>query len=287
MLCAVGDLVEDIVVWLAGAPGEGTDTEARVFRRRGGSAANVAALCAASGTPARFVGHVGADDLGDRLLASLAASGVDVCVRRGGRTGTIVVLVSPGGERTMLTDRGAARDLAPSDAAWLDGVTVLHLPAYSLTEGALAETSAALAHRAKAAAMKVSIDASSVAVLERYGAARFLGLMADLRPDVLLTNDDEQRLLGVCDRAPEGVGLLVVHRGRGAATAADATGIVANVSPAMVHEAADTTGAGDAFAAGFLPAFQKGLSVDDALAAGHACAARTLDAPGASTERVR
>ena len=108
VLCAVGDLVEDIVVWLAGAPGEGTDTEARVFRRRGGSAANVAALCAANGTPARFVGHVGADDLGDRLLATLSASGVDVRVRRGGRTGTIVVLVAPGGERTMLTDRGAA-----------------------------------------------------------------------------------------------------------------------------------------------------------------------------------
>ena len=113
MLCAVGDLVEDIVVWLAGAPGEGTDTDARVFRRRGGSAANVAALCAASGTPARFVGHVGADDLGDRLLASSRASGVDVAsCERGGRTGTIVVLVAPGGERTMLTDRGAALDLA-------------------------------------------------------------------------------------------------------------------------------------------------------------------------------
>ena len=231
MLCAVGDLVEDIVVWLAGAPGEGTDTEARVFRSAAEARRMWPRSARRAALAARFVGHVGADDLGDRLLATLSASGVDVCVRRGGRTGTIVVLVAPGGERTMLTDRGAARDLAPIDAAWLDGVAVLHLPAYSLTEGALAETSATLAHRARAAGVRVSIDASSVAELERYGAARFLDLLADLRPDVLLTNDDEQRLLGLCDRAPEGVGLLVVHRGRGAATAADETGIVANVAP--------------------------------------------------------
>jgi sugar/nucleoside kinase (ribokinase family) len=287
VLCAVGDLVEDIVVWLAGPPGEGTDTDAQVFRRRGGSAANVAALCATNGTPARFVGQVGADALGDRLLATLSASGVDVQVRRGGRTGTIVVLVAPGGERTMLTDRGAALDLALIDTRWLDGVQVLHLPAYSLTDGALAETSAALAQRAKAAGATVSVDASSVAVLRRYGTERFLALVADLRPDVLLANDDEQRLLGLCDRAPEGVGLLVVHRGRGAATAADAAGIVANVSPERLRDAADTTGAGDAFAAGFLPAFERRLSIDDALAAGHACAARTLDVPGASTEGPR
>ena len=57
--------------------------------------------------------------------------------------------------------------------------------------------------------------------------------------------------------------------------------------PLRSHDAADTTGAGDAFAAGFLPAFQRGLSIGDALAAGHACAARTLDAPGASTENAR
>ncbi len=138
MLCAVGDLVEDIVVWLSGPPGEGTDVGVSVFRRRGGSAANVAALCAETGTPARFIGNVGDDDLGDRLLATLAGLGVDVRVTRGGRTGTIVVLVAKDGERTMLTDRGAALDLDAVDDRWLDGVNVLHLPAYSLTSGRLA-----------------------------------------------------------------------------------------------------------------------------------------------------
>ena len=49
--------------------------------------------------------------LGEQLVASLAAAGVDVRVQRAGRTGTVAVLVEPGGERTMLPDRGAAAEL--------------------------------------------------------------------------------------------------------------------------------------------------------------------------------
>ncbi len=282
MLCAVGDLVEDVVVWLSGPPGEGTDVGVRVFRRRGGSAANVAALCAATGTPARFVGNVGDDGLGDRLLATLAGLGVDVRVTRGGRTGTIVVLVAKDGERTMLTDRGAALDLDVVDDRWLDGITVLHLPAYSLTTGHLADAASELARRARDRGIVVSVDASSVAALEEYGPARFLDLMSELRPRVLLTNDAEARLLGIGDRAPEGVELVVVHRGRGPASAATRDEVVAVVPPPSVKDAADTTGAGDAFAAGFLPALQRGESAAAAMAVGHACAAHTLDVPGAN-----
>jgi sugar/nucleoside kinase (ribokinase family) len=257
-----------------------------VFRRRGGSAANVAALAAQNGTAARFVGQVGEDQLGARLIADLAIAGVDVRSPRGGRTGTIVVLVSTGGERTMLTDRGAAMLLGPPDDSWLDGVTILHLPAYSLTVGRLAETAAHLARRAKADDILVSIDASSVAVLRSYGVARFQSLLLELEPDVLLANHDEARLLGANERAPDGVALLVVHAGAGPAIAADADGPRATARPATARQARDTTGAGDAFAAGFLPALRRGDALEAALAAGHRCAARTLDAPGASVGAV-
>lgn len=286
VLCAVGDLVEDIVVWLSGPPGVGTDVDATVFRRRGGSAANVAALAVANGTPARFVGQVGEDDLGARLIADLAIAGVEVRAPRGGRTGSIVVLVSPGGERTMLTDRGAAVLLGPPDDAWLGGVTVLHLPAYSLTVGRLAETAAHLARRARARGILVSIDASSVAVLVTFGIARFQSLLLELSPDVLLANQEEARLLAADGRAPDGVELLVVHAGAGPATVADGEGVRATVRPATARDAHDTTGAGDAFAAGVLPALQRGDALEAALAEGHRCAARTLDAPGASVGAV-
>ena len=65
MLCAVGDLVEDVVVWLSAAPRRATDTPVRIFRRRGGSAANVAAFAAGIAGAARFIGRVGDDALGD------------------------------------------------------------------------------------------------------------------------------------------------------------------------------------------------------------------------------
>src|SRR5205085_960088 len=88
MLCAVGDLVEDIVVWLSGPARPATDTPVRIFHRRGGSAANVAAFAAAIAGTARFVGGVGDDDRGDRLVRGLTADGVDAKVQRAGRTGT-------------------------------------------------------------------------------------------------------------------------------------------------------------------------------------------------------
>src|SRR5205814_351175 len=110
VLCTLGDLVEDVVVWLHEPINYGTDTPARIVRRRGGSAANVAAFAAAVGSSSRFVGQVGTDGTGERLLAGLHAGGVDTVVARGGRTGSIVVVVDPSGERTMLTDRGAATE---------------------------------------------------------------------------------------------------------------------------------------------------------------------------------
>ena len=287
MLCAVGDLVEDVVVWLSGPPGVGTDVDARVFRRRGGSAANVAALCAGNGTPSRFVGQVGDDALGERLIAELGAAGVDVRVERGSagsRTGTVVVLVAPDGERTMLTDRGAALDLAVVDDRWLDDVDVLHLPSYSLTAGRLADTAIELARRAKATHALLSVDASSIATLTAFGCGHFLDLLAGLEPDVLLMNGAEADLLDVSERAPKGVALAVIHRGRESAIAMDGGGPIAEVAPLSVRAAVDTTGAGDAFAAGFLPVLRVGTPVDTAMAAGHACAARTLAAPGATTE---
>ena len=287
MLCAVGDLVEDVVVWLSGPPGVGTDVDARVFRRRGGSAANVAALCASNGTASRFVGQVGDDALGERLTAALSAAGVDVRIERGAtgsRTGTVVVLVAPDGERTMLTDRGSALDLAVVDDRWLDDVDVLHLPSYSLAAGRLARTAIELARRAKARQALVSVDASSIATLEEFGRARYLDLLADLEPAVLLMNRAEAELLDISDCAPKGVALAVIHRGRDSAIAIDGGGPIAEVAPVSVPTAADTTGAGDAFAAGFLPALRGGAPVDRAMAAGHACAALTLTVPGATTE---
>ena len=127
LLAVAGDLVEDIVVWAAEPLRAATDTAARVFRARGGSAANVAAL-AAPLVPTRFIGRVGADAAGAALADDLAAAGVDVHVQRAGRTGTVVLLVDAEGERTMFPDRGASAELADVDPAGSTASPWLHLP---------------------------------------------------------------------------------------------------------------------------------------------------------------
>jgi sugar/nucleoside kinase (ribokinase family) len=64
VLCTIGDLVEDVVVWLNTELNIGSDTESIIRRTRGGSAANVAMFASLTGTPSRFIGQVGHDRLG-------------------------------------------------------------------------------------------------------------------------------------------------------------------------------------------------------------------------------
>mgnify|MGYP001443229239 CR=1 FL=1 len=279
MILAVGDLIEDVVVWLPGAVALGSDTEVTITRERGGSAANVTAAAVRAGGRARFVGQLGDDELAHRLAHGLAATGVDVVARHGGRTGSIVVLVDSAGERTMLTDRAAATDLTAPDPAWLDGVEVLHLPAYSLFVERLARSCLELAAQATERGIPVTLDPSSESLLVKFGVGRFLDLVADLGPAILFPNADEARVLGIGDQPPPGVDLVVVKHGPGAVRLVSADGVT-EVPVPPVTGVVDTTGAGDAFAAGFLVAWTAGGSPVECVARGSEVAAHVLAGPG-------
>jgi sugar/nucleoside kinase (ribokinase family) len=283
MLCTLGDLVEDVVVWLRADPIRGTDTSARIFRRRGGSAANVASLAALAGGKARFVGQVGDDATGARLVAQLQAAGVDTRVTASGTTGTIVVLVDADGERTMLTDRGASTQLASAPDAVLDDVTILHVPAYSLTTEPLAGVAYGLIGEAVERGIAVTIDASSVAELRDYGIDEFLGLLEQLRPRVFFCNRAESRALGLAMRSPApGAGCTVVKSGPRPTLVISPDGDAVSIPVRPVEGIVDTTGAGDAFAAGYLLAMSAGQDVTTCVAAAHLLASRVLRSPGAS-----
>jgi len=251
MLASLGDLVEDVIVRLDQPVNIASDTHAHISRRRGGSAANVAARAASLGFAARFLGQVGTDAIGTALIAELGDEGVDASmVRRGGSTGTIVALVDHLGERSMLTDRQACLDLSDPDPAWLDGIETLHVPFYSLATGSVAATATTVIRWAHERDVAVSIDVSSTAVMYEVGIDEVVRRLAAAAPTVVFANVDEAAALAVHEAL---VGALtVVKRGPRSALIHRIDGSTVDVDAIAVAGVNDTTGAGDAFAAGFL-----------------------------------
>jgi sugar/nucleoside kinase (ribokinase family) len=244
MICALGDLLLDVVVRLDGPIAEDTDTYGRTRVGAGGQAANVAAWAATLGGSARFIGKHARDGAGRLVQAELAACGVDVRgpeVEEG--TGAVVSIATPDGRRAMLSDRGVAPGLRSDelDPAWLDGCERLHLPAYSVLAPPVREAAAAAARLAP----RVSLDLSSTAAIRAAGLGELRAALEQLRPDIVFANEEEAALVGEID-----VATLVVKRGaRGCVVRSDGRTREYDAVPA---EVVDSTGAGDAFAAGFL-----------------------------------
>lgn len=277
MLVVIGDLVADLIVLGGAALERGTDNPAEVRLTRGGSAANVAAA-AAPRHPSRFIGRVGDDALGHALVAELAAVAVDVNVQRGGRTGSIVVLVDAVGERTMITDRGAAAELGPIDPGWLAGADWVHLPLYGFASEGSRRAVTDAAARAAADGARVSLDLSSVATMRELGDAELRRILAEVRPDVVFANQEEAQTVSHLDVAPEGV--YVIKRGP-EPVLVGVDGQTAAVPVDRVDDVLDSTGAGDAFAAGYIVAALGGADPRESARAGSALAISALRRPGA------
>jgi sugar/nucleoside kinase (ribokinase family) len=277
IVVTLGDLVDDIVVHLDGPVQLGSDTSSTIRRRGGGSAANFAGTVARLGHQARFLGQVGDDAIGTVLVDELAAAGVDTtAVQRGGMTGSIVVLVDDAGERHMLTDRGASVLLGHVEAAWLSGASVLHVPLYTFATPPLSRAASELVGIAHTLGVPVSVDLSSSALIDTLGTAAVADLLTTLDPAVVLANDDEARALGghLTDLAERT--LVVVKAGADAARLLFPGRAPVKVPAITVGHVVDTTGAGDAFAAGFLTSNGWRDDPVHACLAGHAAAAEHL-----------
>jgi sugar/nucleoside kinase (ribokinase family) len=127
------------------------------------------------------------------------------------------------------------------EVRWFTGCDWLHLSGYSLLRRPIEEAAAKATGAVQAQGGRISVDLASAAGIAAYGAERLLGRLELLRPDVVFANEAELAAIG--GTVP---GDLVLKRG------ADGFTADGQEYSALDAEVVDTTGAGDALAAGYL-----------------------------------
>ncbi len=247
----------------------------------GGSAGNFARAARREGADVLFIGCVGDDAIGDLLVESLETLGIETCVKRAtGPSGTILALWK-GVERTMFCSRGANDGL---DAAWIEEALFvkadhLHLSGYAF----LSSTQRTAARRAIALARKrgltISVDPPPASLIRDFGVTAFRDELASV--NWIFPNLEEGRTLSG-KRAPErivdslaqsfAVGALTLG-GEGSLAWSGSKRSHAKVTTIAT---ADTTGAGDAFAAGFVVMYLRTHDIQQAVERGNGLATQLL-----------
>lgn len=272
VICA-GHVNWDVTLYVDTLPE--TDGEAVVLDQTqagGGSASNTATVLASLGREATLLGSIGDDEYGSLAQQGLSDAGVDceILIRVSGATTVKHLVVDEEGQVMVLANDGVneAFTAADLDDGTLGDAARLHLTSQD------PETAKTLAKRAVEAGVPVSFDPGRRVDRRDYGPVVELA-------DVVFLNESEatvareRGLLDGCD------GLAVVKRGEGGAEAWTDDGRVAHSG--FEVDPVDTTGAGDAFAAGFLAIRLDNGTVEQALAVGNACGALAAQSSGAQT----
>jgi sugar/nucleoside kinase (ribokinase family) len=287
----VGDLMTDTVAHAHLPLARGSDTPATVTMHGGGSGANIAAWLAVDGAEVAFVGRRGADIAGRNRDMELMGYGVDarLVMDPDRPTGTCVVMVTHKGDHTMLSDPGANAALSQEDLPkdlFAPG-SHLHVSGYTLLNTGSRQAVLAALSLADRAGMSISVDGASAAPLERVGAEPFLQLTNGAT--LLFVNAPQGKVLTGRDDPGQAARVLnawyphvVMKLGPdGAMMYSNGRPDPVRVPGPPIERMVDGTGAGDAFIAGFLPAWLDNKPPGEALASGCRLAARALSLVGA------
>ncbi|MFC7068393.1 carbohydrate kinase family protein [Halobaculum lipolyticum] len=261
------------------------DGEVKIERRHqagGGSAANVAAVLAGLGADAALFGSVGDDEPGVLAGRELSAAGVRThLVETDGETAVKYLVVDADGEVMVLSGEGANEAFTPEDLpreALAADTDLLHLtnqpPAVA----------AALAERGREAGATVSFAPGRQFAERDFSATLALAdvVFCNRREAAALIDEDEDGNTAY-GALREDATLVVTHGAAGSEVHDRATGRTVT-HDGFDADAVDTTGAGDAFAAGFLAARLDGADVDRSLAVANACGAFAAGEVGARVE---
>ena len=258
ILC-IGDAALDVIVKMQTEIHIGSDTASQISMHGGGAAANTATWLAQLGHSVYFSCRIGDDAAGRAIAAEFDSRGIEY--RReflsNEKTGVVVILVNNKGERTMFPDSGANSGIGETDLPSLKNFDAAYLSGYSLFNPLSTSGVEAMISRIKEAEIPLIFDPASVGTMTVFGHERVLQLLPLM--DVAIMNEDEARFLAKSDSLENALQILtslipvvVVKTGSTGARAQMRAGDVVT-SQTEAIAAIDTTGAGDAFAAGFIP----------------------------------
>jgi sugar/nucleoside kinase (ribokinase family) len=301
-ILVLGDANADLSAALVRFPAEGDDSQITALGwGSGGGATNVTAALALLGAPVRLLARVGRDPAAEIALRVARAAGANltaVQIDDSLATGLCFAAVSPSGERTFFSYRGAnvSFEFGSAQASQLDGARWLHISGYALLEGRQRAATLALIDAAGARDIPISLDLGlpplhawrdqTIALLPR------LRILFTNEPELAVLSAESAEIEGATNLLSDpvtlavepllqwGVGTVAVKLGPRGCLIASAG--LRHHAPAFVVDAVDTNGCGDAFVAGYLFAHLRGESVEHCAALANAIGALKATHRGAA-----
>jgi len=285
-LC-IGDAALDVIVKMQTELHVGSDTSSQISMHGGGAAANTATWLANLGHSVYFSCRLGNDAAGRAIAAEFDQWGIEYRKEflTNEKTGVVVVLVNNAGERTMFPDSGANSGIDEKNLPPLAGFDAAFLSGYSLFNPLSTSGVLRMISMIKAANIPLIFDPASVGTMTSFGRERVLEMLSVM--DIAIMNDDEARFIAgkselndALESLTSLVPLVVIKTGSSGAIA-QLRGDTLLESKTEAIAAIDTTGAGDAFAAGFIPRWLESHDPLESMKAGNEVARRCVAIIGA------
>ncbi len=253
----------------------------------GGNGAITSYTAARLGVATRLAAYAGQDAAGDFVMRELAFVGVDTAgvIRSDAPTPSTVAMVNAAGARALVHRPGVSRVAFPEPpeltSALTQGCEWFHLAnPYGLV--LVRRHAPEILRRARAAGLKTSVDTG----WDSHG--EWMKVLEPCLPhcDLLFVNEDEARRLSGAPEIDAAARLFLTHGARHVVVKLGAAGCAVFGaggefrSPAMPVAVVDTTGAGDAFAGGFLAALARGLAFPEAARVANAVGALSVSRLG-------